>query len=43
MGKLNYLDITYIKINDKEIYIDSNKNIHIVDKKLNKLSVKKKL
>ena len=32
MRKLNYLDnISYIKINNKNIYIKSNKNIHLLD------------
>ena len=41
MGKLNYLDITYIKITNKNIYINLNKNIHITEKTLKDVQNKK--
>ena len=44
MRKLNYLDnISYIKINNKNIYIKSNKNIHILNKLLQEIKNKEKL
>lgn len=30
MGKINYSDIRNIKINNKNIYINLNRNIHII-------------
>ena len=41
MEKLNYLDIAYIKIQKKDIYINLNKNIHITDKTLKDVQNKK--
>ena len=44
MRKLNYLDnISYIKINNKNIDIKSNKNIHILNKLLQEIKNKEKL